>query len=110
MWQDQRFVKLFAAPVTSQPQTVETDLDTVASVEQLQIVFQEKFQFPGFSDRIWDAFGGSITGPVVLPPWIRLLSWQRFEPHFPRDAGIIRECFTEYRKEVGASASEIEYA
>lgn len=91
-------------------QTVEIDLNTVHSVEELHVVFQERFQFPSFYGRNWDAFWDSITGLVELPRRVRLLGWQSFESRFPRDARVMRECFTDYRRGFGERASEIEYA
>lgn len=89
---------------------MEIDLGAVESVEQLHVLFQETFCFPSYYGRNWDAFWDAITGLVELPPRIRLLGWQQFESRFPRDARIMRECLTDYRNDLGETASEIEYA
>lgn len=96
--------------MTSQPEIVEIDLSRVESVEQLHVHLQERFQFPIFYGRSWDAFWDSINWLVELPHRIRLLGWQSFESRFPRDARIMRECFTEYPRDSDDSADEIEYA
>ena len=95
--------------MTSKLQTVEIDLSTVQSVAELHIVFQERFQFPGFYGRNWDAFWDSITGLVKLPDRVRFLGWLTFESRFPRDARIMRKCFSDYRHLLGERASEIDY-
>lgn len=95
--------------MTSMPQSVEIDLRSIESLEQLHILFQARFNFPHFYGRNWDAFWDAITGLVVLPSRVRLLGWASFESRFPRDARIMRECFSDYQRELGKKASEIEF-
>src|SRR5688572_24321474 len=94
-------VRRIRARMTSQPQTAEINLNAVESVEQLHILFQEKFRFPHFYGQNWDAFWDAISGLVELPKHVRLLGWQSFESRFPQDARILRESFADYRRDLG---------
>ncbi|MGV3755138.1 MAG: barstar family protein [Verrucomicrobiota bacterium] len=94
----------------TEPQTVEIDLRSIPSVEELHVVFERAFGFPGFYGQNWDAFWDAITGLVELPPRVRLIGWRDFESRFPQDARIVRECFDGYRQLWKERASEIEYA
>ncbi len=95
--------------MASPPETVVIDLSTVGSIEQLHAVLQDRFQFPDFYGRNWDAFWDSITDLVVLPPRIRLAGWENFKSRFPRDAQILQKCFDDYRQLLGENASEVEF-
>ena len=91
-------------------EALEIDLNSVRSAEDLQILLEEKLCFPGFYGRNWNAFWDAITGLVQLPSKIRFLGWENFESRLPEDACLMRECLTDYQRELADQASKIECA
>lgn len=94
----------------SRVQLIEIDLRAIASAEELHSLLMKSLSFPSWYGANWDAFWDSITSLVEMPYAIRLLGWQQFSQHLPREAALLRECFTEMQGKYPQLASEVVYA
>jgi len=88
---------------------VEIDLSDVTSSEQLHNGLAQSLNFPDFYGRNWDAFWDSITGLVSMPLHLRFVGWSRFCDRLPKDAGRLRGCLEDMRKEFPEDAAAVEF-
>lgn len=94
----------------SRVQLIEIDLQAIASTEQLHSLLMKSLSFPSWYGANWDAFWDAITGLVEMPYTIRFLGWHQFSQSLPREAVLLKECFTEMQSEYPQLASEVVYA
>ncbi|WP_263770030.1 barstar family protein [Propionivibrio soli] len=90
-------------------QLIEIDLRNISSSEELHSLLMEALGFPSWYGCNWDAFWDAVTGLVEMPLKLKLIGWQDFSLRLPRDARIMKECFTDMEFQFPRFASEVLY-
>ncbi|MBK7124242.1 MAG: barstar family protein [Chitinophagaceae bacterium] len=86
---------------------ISIDLSQIKSYEQLQDILQEKFEFPDFYGKNWNAFWDAITGLIEMPEKVEIIGWEYFSAAFPEDSILLLKCLEEYNKQPDLKSFEI---
>ncbi len=71
--------------------TLEIDLASVRTSEELHVLLYEAFQFPDYYGKNWDAFDECI-GDTQLPSLIEITGLEVLRSCLPRDAELLSTC------------------
>ncbi|GGP22043.1 barstar family protein [Silvimonas iriomotensis] len=72
------------------PQSIEIDLASVTTPEELQVVLAEALSFPGWYGHNWNAFWDAITGLVEMPRILHLQGFSELAAKLPGDALLLK--------------------
>ena len=74
------------------PDVIELDLASVKTPMELHIMLSDRFRFPSYYGRNWDAFWDCITDPEqsTMPKILRLVEWSALSQRMPKDARLLR--------------------
>jgi RNAse (barnase) inhibitor barstar len=74
------------------------DVSGITAKSQLMDLFRERWEFPDWTGRNWDAFEDTITGIVAIPRHVTLANWSQLEQALPRDARILHEILDDFAR------------
>ena len=83
------------------PEVKTINLEHVVNIDHFHEIFMEKFNFPDYYGKNWDAFWDTITGIVELPKILKLKNWKKFkkQKQFKNDSKILEKIISDYNKE-----------